>query len=364
MSGTNAGDQQHDMIGVGEVSSDYQRTTHPDAQWFGDAGLGLFLHWGISAVHGGIELSWGMMAGTPWTDETVGKVTPSEYFALADRFNPQGYDPDRWISAAAAAGFRYAVLTTKHHDGFALWPSKFGEFSTRTHLGGRDLVQPYVDACRGHGIKVGLYYSPPDWYWNREYMSFHYGSPAAAGKRRFPDRQDYDMHHRPARIPPKPPGWDDEFRGYVRCQIEELLERYHPFDLLWFDGGRQHQIITIPEIREYNPGIVVNPRLHGYGDFKTPEGRMPDGPVEGWWELCDIWSEAEWGHQKGSGDRLKPLDWMLDRLRQVRKWGGNYLVNVGPKPDGTMPEMFYQRMDELKGRGGFRALNQEFLRGT
>jgi alpha-L-fucosidase len=354
----NAAAAQHDMLGIEEERGRYQRNTHPNAQWFGMAGLGLFIHWGISSVHGGIDISWGMMANTPWDADAKNsnKITPTEYFRLAERFDPDEYDPDRWLASAAKAGFRYAVMTTRHHDGYAMWPSEHGDFGTRTHLGGRDLVQPYVEACRRNGLKVGLYYSPPDWYWNRNHMSFNYGSSANSG--RFPERPDFGLDHRPSVIQPKPEGWDDHYCAYVRAQVIELLTRYVPVDLIWFDGGPA--VMSIDEIRRFNPGIVVNPRMHGYGDFKTPECRMPDAPIDGWWELCEIWPECSWGYEKSGGETYRPLDWVLGRLRQVRHWGGNYLINVGPRPDGTLPEAYYQRMAEFAAMGGFQQLEKKW----
>lgn len=302
-----AAELQHKMLGIDQKQTPYQRTTHPDAQWFGTAGLGLFIHWGISSVHGNIDISWGMKANTTWDTyrENRNKITPTEYFHLAERFNPDNYDPDKWLAAAAKAGFRYAVLTTRHHDGYALWPSEHGSYGTRTHLGDRDLVKPFVDACRRHGLKVGLYYSPPDWYWNQAYMSFNFGSPA--DQWHIPDggRVDFGVDHQPYTVPPKPDGWDDRFSEYVRAQMVELLTRYAPVDLLWLDG-KCPSYMSIEEIRKFNPGIVVNPRLHGHGDFKTPECKMPDGPIEGWWELCEIWPECGWGYEKKAAKSIDP----------------------------------------------------------
>lgn len=159
---------QHVAIGVNdEIKKEkYERTQHPNAQWFGKAALGLFIHWGISSVHGGGDISWMMMANCG-SNSGKATLTPTDYYALADRFHPEKYDPDKWIHAAAEAGFTYAVLTTKHHDGYAMWPSAFGEIGVRKSLPGRDLVRPFVKACRKYGLKVGLYYSPPDWYYNR-----------------------------------------------------------------------------------------------------------------------------------------------------------------------------------------------------
>jgi alpha-L-fucosidase len=138
---------------------------HPDAQWFPDAGLGLFIHWGIGTVGDNGDISWGMLANKPWTDITV---KPSIYFARAKDWKPDRMDYAKMLAQASAAGFTYAVMVTKHHDGLALWPSKFGDFGTRQFLDGRDFVKEYVAACRKHGLKVGLYYSPPDWWFDRQ----------------------------------------------------------------------------------------------------------------------------------------------------------------------------------------------------
>jgi alpha-L-fucosidase len=352
---------QHALLGIEQTKPAFQRTSHPDAQWFGDAGLGLFIHWGISAVHGKIDISWSMMANTPWDaiHENRNKITPAEYFRLAERFSPAHYDPDKWLAPAARAGFRYAVLTTRHHDGFALWPSAHGEFSTRTHLNGRDLVQPYVDACRRHGLKVGLYYSPPDWYYHRDYDSFHYGAMMNGGGGS--QRPHFDVHHQPCHPPPKPEGWEEGYHEYIRLQVIELLTRYAPVDLLWFDGGPA--AMPLDEIRALQPGIVVNPRMHGYGDFLTPEAVMPTTPPEGWWELCDLWPECGWGYETPGGEHYKSLDWMLGRLRQVRQWNGNYLINVSPRADGSLPDAYYARLRELSDLGGFSTLDAQW-RGT
>jgi alpha-L-fucosidase len=131
---------------------------HPDAQWFKTAGLGLFMHWGIHST-AGIQPSWTMIK-----DYERIYYPPEKYFALAEKFDPHHYDPDKWMLAAKQAGFSYAVLTAKHHDGYALWPTQFGNFSTRQYLNGRDLLQPYVEACRKYGLKVGFYFSQRDWH--------------------------------------------------------------------------------------------------------------------------------------------------------------------------------------------------------
>jgi alpha-L-fucosidase len=288
----------------------FPRTTHPEAQWFGSAGLGLFVHWGIASVHGNAELSWGAI-----------DIGADAYFRLADRFAPTRYEPERWLRAAADAGFRYAVLTARHHDGYSLWPSESGGFGVRTHLGGRDLVRPFVEACRACGLKVGLYYSPPDWHLNRAYT-----------------------RHLTPEPPPMPPDHEARFRAHVRQQLVELLTRYGRIDLAWFDGGCDGAIRP-EELREMQPGIVVNPRLFGVGDYITPEGVMLEHRPEGWWELCHIWNMPWFGYTEPV--RYHSTGWMLTVLARVRSWGGNFLLNCGPGPDGEMPPLYYERMAEL-----------------
>jgi alpha-L-fucosidase len=345
-----AASAQHQLIGAidADPARSFKRTTHPDAQWFENAGLGLFIHWGISGVHGGIDLSWGMMANTTWDAkyENRNKIIPREYFKLADHFKAENYDPDKWIETAAKAGFKYAVLTTKHHDGFALWPSKYSNFSTATHLGGRDLVKPFVEACRKYGLKVGLYYSPPDWYYNREYMSFNFGSDEYYKRENpelFKDRVYYDIDHKPGIQPEKPENWDNEFKAYIKNQVEELLTQYGKIDLIWFDGGPE--AISIDRIRELQPSIVINPRMHGYGDYKTPEVNLPNGRPSGWWELCHMWNIGGWGYTRP--ERYMPTSWMLSMIARTRAWGGNILINCAPRPNGEMPDLYYERMAEL-----------------
>ncbi len=345
-----AANAQHELLGFGKERAPYERTKHPEAQWFHHAGLGLFLHWGISAVHGGIDISWAMMAGTPWDSFVEGKnkVTPREYFALADDFQPDRYDPDKWIEAAAKAGYQYAVLTTRHHDGYALWPSKFGNFGTKTHMGGRDLVRPYVEACRKYGLKVGLYFSPPDWHLNHEYMSFHYGSQETFGqvkREEYRTREHYGLDHQPVELKVETEEWRAEYYAYVKGQVEELLTDYGRIDLLWFDGGPP--AITMERIRELQPWIVVNPRMHGYGDFITPECTVLESkPEEDWWELCEIWNRGSWGYSKPEG--YNTTHWMINKLVDTVSWGGNLLLNSAPRPDGAMPDSYYERLAELK----------------
>lgn len=344
---------QHAIIGNVDVKPEenFKRTEHPDAQWFPEAGLGLFIHWGISSVLGQYDLSWGMMKQAKGSarrgTEIHGlpavraNVSPRKYWEQAKYFKADKYDPDKWIAAAKAAGMEYCVLTTRHHDGFALWPSEYGDFGTKNYLDGRDLLMGYVEACRKNDIKVGFYYSPPDWYWNRERMSFSYGDTPPLGI-------DHESISLPEYTPEEQARLDDEYNDYVRGQVTELLTRYGKIDIIWFDGRlpRTDKTISVEEIRQYQPGILINPRGHGYGDFRTPECKFPQETFSPeWWELCFVFSDGAWGYL--NHECYKPNGWLLAELSKTRAWNGNFLPNVGADGHGQMPQTFYLRMAEL-----------------
>jgi len=327
----------------------------PIQPWYQKAGLGLFLHWGPASV-GQIEISWGMY-------EDSGKPNPywpvEKYDALADRFDPQDYDPNRWMEAAAKAGIKYSVLTTRHHDGYALWPSDFGSFSTKQKLHGRDLVQPYVDACRRHDLKVGFYYSPTDWHYN----------PPGWPNRSFPRRDGEMRHSHPQRqgIPKwvdMPRGemqkYFDQFYVYVKGQVTELLTRYGAIDLFWWDGYDWPEGIDIHGeemeryVRQLQPNMVQNDRYFiwgphkPFGDYNTDyESKNPTQPPAGAWEQCEPICGG-WSY-RGEDVTCKPVSHILERLVRNRAWGGNYLPDFGPRADGTMSPKYYSACDEMAG---------------
>lgn len=337
----------------------------PNAQWYETAGLGMFIHWGISSVRAVGDLSWCMIKNTPYDAErnNENKLTPEEYWKQADEFNPRKYDPDVWIKTARQAGFRYVVLTTRHHDGYALWPSEFGELSTRTHMGGRDLVQPFVEACRANDMKIGFYYSPGDWYRERHRRSFGYAD-APLG-----------LRHEPIELPEWNPAsgmpqqeWvtnqrkkkDEEEEPYVVGQMEELLTQYGDLDVLWYDGG---SAITNERVRELQPDVLINDRGHGEGsgDFSTFECRYeklaaaqrPQRPFEFCTTTIDQYDRnvtkylgaPSWGHIEGA--HFRSLALMLEEFVLVSAWGGNYLLNFGPNREGELPVPALNTLAEL-----------------
>ena len=346
------------------VDTNATHTMHPDAQWFPEAGLGLFIHWGLASVKN-MDISWPMIPGRALSNRKLdsaelervvrekdfnltGKppaINPNEYWAMARDFNPQHYDPDKWIKAAKDAGFQYVVLTTRHHEGFALWPSEYGDFSTKNYMSGIDLLKPYVAAVRKYGLKLGFYYSPPNWYFDRDYMSFIYGKAYSLN----PGLPKIDADLNPRK------GYKTEeeikqhqaaYAAMVKGQVEELLTHYGKIDLIWFDGKppipNATEVISQSSMRKLQPGIVINPRLHGKGDYVTFERNAPkQDPGDTWAEFCNTWTNS-WANSNTQPFRSNAF--VLGEFIAARAWGVNYLLGVGPTADGVFPQAVYDNM--------------------
>lgn len=344
--------EQHAAIGnTTSQGITIERTTHPEAQWFfNPVQLGLFIHYGISTVHGDLDISWGMMENPTRRAKGNGIATPREYWALAENFNPRNYDPEKWLRAAKDAGFTYAVLTTKHHDGFCLWPTETNTLSTKNYMNGRDLVKEYADACRKVGLKVGFYFSPPDWYFNQDYRSFMYGSRTE----KYPDRKhkDIDHHDIEGDLPVITKEHYDRYVDHINTQIRELLTNYGKIDLLWFDGSMDDltNVITIDEIRTLQPQVVVNDRLWGFGigDYCSKyECHLPAEKPDMPWETCQIWHVGGgWSYVKNA-DKYRDLATTLHQYEVCKQWGGNLLLNIAPDKDGNVPEAYYKAVKEF-----------------
>jgi len=259
--------------------------------WYPQAKLGIFLHWGIYAVNSTAE-SWAFY---------LGDCSWDEYYAQASGFRASAYDPDAWAALFAEAGARYAVLTTKHHDGMALWDTAVAypdgsTFSTVTATpAARDLVTPYAEAMRRAGIKLGLYFSHLDWH-HPSYASvrppadaFHPGMLEDRENRwSYPPEGEEDYA-----------AWD-AFRAFHRAQLIELCA-YDP-NILWFDGAwertpEQWHMAEVAELlADRAPHAVLNGRMGGYGDFATQEQALLATPPAGPWELCVTVNDS-WGYK-------------------------------------------------------------------
>ncbi len=345
---SDAVEQQHEMIGVKEQKKNcFEYSTHPDAQWFKNGGnIGMFLHYGLSSVNGCIDLSWGMIANKPYETElgVEYRITPRKYWDMAKEFKPVNFaaSMDRLMKSLKESGFTYAVLTTRHHEGFALWPSQYGDFNIGKYQPGMDLVKDFVEACRKYGIKTGFYYSPPDWHYMRDYMSFNYG--------RFTDLLYNIDHEKVDSIPEPSEEFKKGYHEYIRGQLKELLTNYGKIDILWFDGSCEYpyDVTTPEEIRSLQPGIIFNNRLFGVGDFKTPEVKFPQEKPEGPWEYCMLWPDGPWWSFMYQSKNFRSVEWLLDTYNKCKNWNGNFLVNVGPMADGSMPELTYTKLEEYK----------------
>lgn len=292
--------------------------------WFRDARLGLFAHFGPYSV-ANLEPSWPMVGGIPVLPFCQ-SLTVGEYDALTAGFAPPPGAPAAWAELAARCGVDYAVLTTKHHDGFTLWPSEHSDHGIHTTAPGRDLVREYAEAMRSAGIRVGLYFSLPDWH--------HPSYPA------FTD----EMRPYPALGYPRPPAevWE-HFLADQRGQLDELLTNYGQIDLLWFDGGWERT----PEewrsaeleafILERQPDIAINDRCPGIAGYSSMlwEGTVPlDAPAEPW-EAC-LPLDDSWGALEIDAGR-KSVGELVGLVSDAAAGGGRLLVNISPLGDGSIP---------------------------
>ena len=312
---------------------------NPDAQWFPSAALGLFQHWGIVSKSPRGE-AWDMRIrlnaeGTEASAKSLqNAVSPEKMFGYAKDFNPKRYNPDQWMKDASAAGFRYAVLTTRHHDAYFLGDSKFGNWHAG-HWLGRDLIKPWAEACRNHGIKVGFYFSGPDWYHGHEYQNYS-----------FPEKKDvaYNWkHEKVSSIPAMPPALSKERKAISHGQIRELLTNYGKVDLVWPDGGFAG--FDFKEAYKLQPGMIIGRDA----EYATPEGwdmmkmeYIKEANRRGYsWEFCTIGHGGSW-HWSPNVETSKPTQAasILKQLAQVRARGGNLLINIAPSPEGEMPSWF------------------------
>ena len=318
---------------------------HPDARWFQQAAFGLFLHWGIvSGTEDGQALDiWVYSDEDDHGWRPPGQISAEKMAERADIFNPDDYNPDRWMKAASAAGFRYAVLTARHVMAYYLGDSEYGDWHAGHYIG-RDLITPYVEACRNNNIKVGFYWYHRDWYHGWEYISYNY--PFNTG----PPFHNW-KHEAVEYIPPMPDSVKEEVLRIANGQIHELLTKYGKVDLFWTDGIPE--AFTVEDLRGLQPGAVWGRS----GEYATPEtwadmkmDWIKEANRRGYtWELCDIINDGTWHWSEVAEQGGMSAAEILSRLAKVRARGGNYLANIAPRPDGEMPRWFYPLCDTLAG---------------
>jgi alpha-L-fucosidase len=302
-------------------------------EWFTSARFGMFIHWGLYSI----------LSRGEWVMDFE-QIPVAEYELLAKQFNPKKFDADEWAAIAKAAGMKYMVLTTKHHDGFCLFDSKLTDYTSMNAPARCDFVKKYVDACSRANMKIGFYFSILDWHHPACMKSYKDNTP----------------------LP-------EEFVAYARGQIKELCTNYGKIDILWFDGGMDGQWQageTIEMIRKLQPHIIINDRIGNgpkekWGDYTTPEQTIPAAALDinmfkdRAWESC-MTINNNWGYMTGD-DNWKSTRQLIYNLIRCAAGSGNYLLNVGPKADGTIPAPSVKRLKEI---GKWLKKNGEAVYGT
>ena len=303
--------------------------------WFENARLGIFVHWGIYSVNG-IPESWAFFNNY---------ISYEDYMKQLNGFTADQYKPEEWAKLIKESGAGYAVITSKHHDGVALWDSKMGGINTKQNTPAkRDILTPFINALHKQKLKTGIYYSLPDWSYP-DYDVFTR------------DKKRYDLAAEPER-------WS-KFQKYFTGQLKELSVRYNP-DLYWFDGDWEHSAEEwqAKEVRQmlqsYNKDVIINSRLRGYGDYSTPEQGVPVvKPADRYWELCLTMNDS-WGYQQRDNNYKTPNQIIRTFIDCVSN-GGNLLLDIGPKPDGTLA---VKQVNILKELGRWNKKHAEAVFGT
>ncbi|HMN94882.1 MAG TPA: alpha-L-fucosidase [Phycisphaerales bacterium] len=323
--------------------------------WWRDARFGLFIHWGLYAIPAG---RWGERSDYGEWIRHSARIPVDVYDRFLPEFNPFAFDADEWMRLAADAGMKYVVITTKHHDGFCLFDSALTEFDIASAPRSDDIMQAIADAARRHDLVPCWYHSIMDWH-HPDYLP----------------RRGWEAESRPAA------GADfDRYERYLHGQVAELLTSYGPIGVMWFDGEWEETWTHERGVRLYElcrrlqPSVIVNNRVDKgrndmagltregawRGDFGTPEQQVPPRGLPGVdWESC-ITMNSHWGWNEA--DRAwKSGDDLIRMLSDIVSKGGNFLLNVGPKADGTFPPEAVERLREI---GAWMAVNGEAIHGT
>jgi len=314
----------------------YGQTVNPnekEMQWFADAKLGVFIHWGIYAVNG-IDESWSF-----YNDY----ISYEDYMKQLSGFTASKFNVDSWVDLIKESGAKYAVLTAKHHDGVALWDTKFSELNVVDRTPAKkDLVAPFCNTLRKNKLKVGLYYSLIDW-----------SHPDYPAKTKSYKRYENDSLR-----------WN-KFVNFYSSQVKELVTNYKP-DLIWFDGDWEHSAEEWQskklrnDLKSWKRGIIINSRINGYGDYATPEQGIPiNRPKNKYWELCMTMNDS-WGYQ-ANDKNYKSVNQIIRLFSDCISNGGNLLLDIGPKQDGTIAQ---EQIDILKGLGRWTKKHAEAIYGT
>ncbi|HEX8357290.1 MAG TPA: alpha-L-fucosidase, partial [Segetibacter sp.] len=311
-------------------------------KWWKDAKFGMFIHWGVYAVPAGMYQGKEVPGIGEWIMNRA-KIPVATYREYAKQFNPANYNAEAWVKMAKDAGMKYIVITSKHHDGFALFNSKVTEWDVATASPyGKDLLKPLVDACHRQGLKIGFYYSQAqDWT--------HPGGAASGGHWDKAQDGDFDSYLDKIAVP----------------QVREILSNYGEMDILWWDTPQDMtpaRAEKFQPILKEHPRLITNNRLGGgfKGDTETPEQFVPSTGFPGRnWEACMTMNDT-WGY-KVNDQNWKSTETLIRNLAEIVSKGGNFLLNVGPTPQGEIPAPSIERLAEM---GKWLNVNKEAIYGT
>jgi alpha-L-fucosidase len=334
-----------------ETSAHLQRRM----EWFNEARFGMFIHWGLYSVPAG---EW-QGKPTPGTGEWImerAQIPVSEYEKFAPQFNPVEFNAKEWVQMAKNAGMKYIVITTKHHDGFAMFRSDYSDWGIKSTPFQRDPLKELADECHKAGIKLCFYYSIMDWH-SSDWPERRAWNDVATG---MPDM--------------------DRYVTYMKGQLKELLTRYGPIGILWFDGEwekpwtEERGVDLYNFVRSLQPNIIVNNRVgtaragmsgmnkgEGVGDYGTPEQEIPAngfGPGV-YWESCMTMNDT-WGY-RNDDHNWKSAQTLVRNLIDCASKGGNFLLNVGPTSEGVFPDASIERLKEI---GDWMKINSQAIYGT
>jgi alpha-L-fucosidase len=335
----------HRAVAAQQPAPESKEARDARMKWWREARFGMFIHWGVYSVPAGTYKGQQVKGIGEWIMLRA-KVPLAEYKQFARQFNPVKYDPDAWAALAQEAGMKYIVITSKHHDGFALFDSKVTDWDAVDATPyGKDLIAPLAEAARRRGLKFGLYYSEAqDW------------THPGGAKSGYKDGGGWDEAHK---------GSFDKYLDQIAVpQVRELLANYKP-DVLWWDTPHlmTHERTNkfLPLLVPY-PAIITNNRLGGgvKGDTDTPEQRIPATGIPGRdWETC-MTMNSTWGY-KSYDQNWKSTETLIRNLVDIASKGGNYLLNVGPTSEGLIPQPSVERLRQI---GRWMKLNGESIYGT
>ncbi len=327
------------LLPAGSVLAETTAERDQRMEWWRDAQSGMFIHWGLYAIPAG---EWeGKTKYAEWIRHKA-KIPLETYDKFLDEFNPVDFDADEWARMAKGAGMKYLVITSKHHDGFCLWPSEVTDFDVESTPFERDILGELKQACDMQGIKFCLYHSIMDWH-HPDYLPRRNWE-----KDRPTEGADYDR-----------------YVTYMKAQLKEIIERYDPA-VLWFDGEwegtwtHDRGIDLDDYCRSLKPDIIINNRVDKgrqgmsgidkegdwRGDFGTPEQEIPDtglGDLD--WESC-MTMNGHWGYNKADKNFKSTTD-LIHKTIDIASKGGNYLLNVGPMANGEFPQESIDRLAEI-----------------